>query len=161
MKIYTIILPFALAAIGIVACHHDDHVQKEESNRVSIEVMKTLQNYFTDINKDGPLAELKYLDSTALFSWYPPGFNGPIDFDSVKTILIQNAAAGNKSVVLWDSLEIFPVTKFKAKYAGKITVISIQSTGKKDTIHLSEEGNLIRREDGWKLLSGKTVIRNQ
>lgn len=145
----------------ILACHRADHDWKEESNRVAIEARKILENYFQDINENGPLAELKYLDSSSLFSWHPPGFDGPIDFDSVKTILIQNAASGNKSVVSWDSLEIFPESKHKAKYTGKITVISTALSGQKDTIHLEEEGNLIRNEDGWKLLSGSTVFLNE
>ena len=145
-----------MAISCMLSCHRGDHVWNEDSNRVAVEVRKTLKDYFKDINAEGPLAELKYLDSSDLFSWHPPGFTGPIDFDSVKTILIQNAASGNRSMVSWDSLEIFPLTKDKARYTGKIMVITLG-----DTVHLHEEGNMIRKEDGWKLVSGKTVVSKQ
>ncbi len=145
-----------IAPFLLIACNRGDHVWNEESNRVAVEVRKTLNDYFKDVNADGPLAELKYLDSTASFSWHPPGFNGPIDFDSVKTILLQNAATGIRSVVSWDSLNIFPETKDKAKYTGRISVVT-----NGDTIRLSEEGNVVKKEDGWKLVSGKTVVSNR
>ena len=156
MKLNTIVYFFFLLQVLILSCQRGDHVWNEESNRVTIEVRKTLNNYFKDINAEGPLAELKYLDSSAMFSWHPPGFNGPMDYNSIKTILIQNAASGTRSVVSWDSLEIFPQSKDKAKYEGKITVHMTSATGQKNTVYLSEEGNLARKKDGWKLLSGKT-----
>lgn len=148
-KVILLLFPVLL----LMDCHQSDHVWNEASNRVVIEVRKTLNDYFKDINADGPLAELKYLDSSAMFSWHPPGFTGPIDFDSVKTILMDNSKSGIRSTVSWDSLSVFPENSDKAKYTGKITVIT-----KGDTVHLSEEGNLIKREDGWKLVSGKTVL---
>ena len=140
----------------LISCNRGDHVWNEESNRVAIEVRKTLSDYFKDINAEGPLAELKYLDSTSAFFWHPPGFDVPIDFDSVKTILIQNATSGIRSVVSWDSLAIIPETTDKANYKGKIIVVT-----NGDTIRLKEEGNVVKKEDGWKLVSGKTVISKQ
>ena len=139
-----------------LACHRGDHVWNEESNRVAVEVRKTLNDYVRDVNAYGPMAELKYLDSSAIFSWHPPGYNGPISYDSVKTILIENSITGIRSTISYDSLSIFPETKDKAKYTGKIMVIT-----NRDTLHFSEEGNWIKREDGWKLVSGKTVISPQ
>ncbi len=140
----------------MISCNRSDHVWNEESNRVAIEVRKTLNDYVRDVNATGPLAELKYLDSSKMFSWHPPGFTGPIDYDSVRTILIENTIAGIRSAVSWDSLAIIPESNDKAKYAGKITAIT-----NGDTIHLKEEGNLIKRKDGWKLVSGKTVVSSQ
>lgn len=155
MKFMKFILVIVALSI-IISCHRGDNVSNEESNRVEIEIRQTLNDYFRDVNTNGPLAELKYLDSSKMFSWHPPGFTGPINYDSVKTILIENTIAGTRSTVSWDSLEINPESQDKAKYTGKIMAIT-----NGDTIHLKEEGNLIKRKDGWKLLSGKTVISNQ
>src|SRR5678815_3144029 len=150
---------FVLMILGIscmLSCHRGDHFGKEESNRVAIEVRQTLENYYKDVNAEGPMAEFRYLDSTDMFSWLPPGFAGPIGFDSVRTILLQNAASGVRSIASWDSLEIFPESNDKARYTGKITFIA-----EGDTVHMSEEGHVIRRADGWKMVTGKTVFSNQ
>lgn len=140
----------------LLSCNRGDHVWNEESNRVAMEVRKTLLESFEEVNAVAPIAELKYIDTSSLFSWQPPGYDAPIDFDSVKSILIQNTSACSKSFVSWDSLQIFPQSKNKAKYIGKITMVRNM-----DTIRLLEEGHLIKREDGWKLVSGKTVISPQ
>ena len=136
-----------------LACHLGDHISNEESNRVAIEVRKTLNECFEEVNAVGLISELKYLDTSSLFSWQPPGYVSPIDYDSVKSIILQNTSACSKTYISWDSLQIFPQSKNKAKYIGKITMVR-----NVDTVRLLEEGNVVKKEDGWKLVSGKTVI---
>ena len=155
MKMMKFIL-MILAISVMISCNRGDHVSNEESNRVSIEVRKTLENYYKDVNAEGPMAEFRYLDSTDMFSWLPPGYSGPIGFDSVRTILLQNATSGVRSIASWDSLEIFPEGNDKARYTGKITFIA-----EGDTVHLREEGHVIKRKDGWKMVTGKTEFSNQ
>jgi len=33
------------------------------------------------------------------------------------------------------------------------------TSGRKDTVLLYEEGIMVKREDGWKLLKGKTIAK--
>ena len=117
-----------------------------------------LHNYYKDINEKGLITELKYLDSSADFSWHPPGFDGPISYDSAATIIRNNALVISTARLTWDSLIVIPIHRDTAKYTGRITSIVVDTSGYSDTLFLKEEGTAIRRKDGWKLLSGKTRL---
>ena len=117
-----------------------------------------LHNYYKDINEKGLITELKYLDSSADFSWHPPGFEGPIPYDSAAAIIRNNAVVISSARLTWDSLTVIPVHRDTAKYTGRITSIVVDTSGYSDTLFLKEEGTAIRRKDGWKLLSGKTRL---
>lgn len=115
-----------------------------------------LNNYYKDINEQGLIAELKYLDSSADFSWHPPGFEGPIPYDSAAAIIRNNAIIISSARLTWDSLTVIPLHRDTAKYTGRITSIVVDTSGYSDTLYLSEEGVAVRRKDGWKLVSGIT-----
>ena len=146
-----------IPSIFLLSCK-PDHIWNEESNTVSREVNSMLKNYYKDINKDGLLAELKYLDSSAAFSWHPPGFDGPIQYDSVVGIIRDNALATSAIHLQWDSLEVIPVDAIKANYIGKIESILTDTSGHTDTFYLSEKGEVVKTKEGWKLRSGKTIL---
>ena len=150
-----------IATLIITSGCKNDHVWNESSNKVSVDVRKTLKNYYKDINAEGFMAEFRYLDSSDLFSWHPPGYDTFISYDSVSAILKRNALQYRKVQLTWDSLEIIPETELKARYQGYTSAILTDTTGKKDKFHLYEEGMLMKRENGWKLVSGKTVVREQ
>jgi hypothetical protein len=121
-------------------------------------VRNTLYKYYEDVNREGFLAEFKYLDSSSMFSWHPPGYKSAISFDSVKTILLRNAKLYTKVQLTWFTLAIFPESKVKARYVGKIKSVLTDSTGNRATYFLTEEGNVIKKEDGWKLVGGRTQM---
>ena len=152
MKIFLFL--FCLAALSC----KNDHIWNEESNKVHVDVKSMLHNYYKDINEQGLLAELKYLDSSADFSWHPPGFEAPISYDTAAAIIRNNAIVISSAKLTWDSLTVIPVHRDTARYTGRITSIVLDTSGYRDTLFLEEEGIVIRRRDGWKLLSGKTRL---
>ena len=121
---------------------------------------QTLNNYYNDIKQDGLLAELKYLDNSSDFFWVPPGYTTSISYDSVITILKQNAPAFKSIVNTWDTLRIIPITKELATYTGRLHSSMTDTSGAVSEFKLVETGILIKRKDGWKLLSGQTSIMN-
>ena len=143
--------------LSTLSCKND-HIWNEESNKVHAEVKSMLHNYYKDINEQGLLAELNYLDTSEDFSWHPPGFEGPIPYDSAAPIIRNNAVIISSAQLTWDSLTVIPIHRDTAKYMGRITSIVVDTSGYSDTLYLSEEGVAIRRKDGWKLLSGKTIL---
>ena len=117
-----------------------------------------MNDYYNEIKTNGLLAEFKYLDSSDDFSWTPPGYSASISYDSVANILRSNAG-GIKSILnTWNSLEIHPETEKSANYIGIITSLVTDTSGKITNIKLIERGTVIKRKDGWKLLSGETSI---
>jgi hypothetical protein len=44
-----------------------------DSDGVRKDVKSTIDNYYSDIRKEGMLASLKYFDSSKQFFWIPPG----------------------------------------------------------------------------------------
>ena len=140
----------------IIGCGSPDHIWNEDSNRVAREVRKTLINYCDDVSREGFMAEFEYLDSSSLFSWHPPGFASAISFDSVKTILLRNANIYTKVECSWDSLVIIPESNVKAKYTGRMKTILTDTAGIRNTYYFAEVGHVMKKEDGWKLVSGKT-----
>ena len=155
MKYTCILICFLLTG-----CNYGDHIWNEDSNRVAREVRQTLNAYFDDIVTKGFEAEFNYLDTSAAFAWHPPGFLDSIDYDSVRTILIANAKVIKALSMEWDSLVIFPESRHTAKYFGMVHTVMQDTTGKTDTVRLYEEGVMMKRKDGWKLVKGKTVIKS-
>lgn len=131
---------------------------EEQKGTLAMEVKETLDNYYADIKSGGLTAEFKYLDSTKDFFWIPPGYAKPITFDSVASIL--KAKAGNYKEIdnSFESLNIEVLSEDSAMYSGKIRSTMTDSTNTPMTIYLNEKGKMIKRKDGWKLLSGETSI---
>ena len=120
-----------------------------------------MNDYYNDIKTNGLLAEFKYLDSSEDFSWTPPGYSASISYDSVANILRSNAAGFKSIVNTWNSLEIRPASENRALYTGIITSRVTDISGKITNTKLIERGFVIKRKEGWKLLTGKTIILQQ
>jgi hypothetical protein len=129
-----------------------------EKKTVSDSVRNTLLRYNEAVKRTGLTAEFDYLDSSDDFYWVPPGFNGPISYDSVAILLRQNAQAFISIDNSWLRLDIRPLTNELASYTGKIKSIMKEKQGKESTTYLLETGIVIKRKNGWKLLSGQTMV---
>ncbi len=146
----------------LCACQRSNSLGEEDKARITEEVRTTLDNYYREIRQSGLLAEFKYLDSSREFHWTPPGFAQPIPFDSVATILKQNA--GKLSMVdnSFESLTIEVVSREKVTYSGIILSLVMDTTGAINTLKLKENGVMVKRNEHWKLLSGQTeVLQNE
>jgi hypothetical protein len=132
-----------------------------EKNAVSDTVRNTLLRYNEAVKRTGLTAEFEYLDSTDDFYWVPPGFSGPISYDSVAILLKQHAPAFISIDNSWLRLDIHPLTKELASYTGKIKSITKEKQGKESTTYLLETGIVIKRKNGWKLLCGQTTVVNE
>jgi len=153
MKILTsLILLLTLSCVEANKSYHFNKVA------VIAEVEQILDEYHRDIRTSGLTAEFIYLDQSADFFWVPPGYNSPLSYDSVETILRMNAKAFNSVNLTWDSLNIFPLSGEIATYAGIVSGVMIDTAGIESRISIIESGTIIKRETGWKLLSGQSTI---
>lgn len=137
--------------------------QKEkplEKERVTEEAVQMLSEYHQDIAKSGLTAEFKYLDNTSDFFWVPPGYTSALSYDSVKTILEKNALAMQSISFEWDTLRIFPLANEIANYTGIVVGQMTDTAGVASEVSIIESGTLIKRESGWKLLSGQSALLN-
>jgi len=98
------------------------------------------------------------LDKSSDFFWVPPGYNTALSYDSVKNILEINSKAYRSVEFQWDTIQIFPLTNEIANYSGIVNGIMIDTSGIKSTVSIIESGTIIKREDGWKLLSGQSRL---
>ena len=154
--VYPVII--SILIITIISCRRDAIWSDEAANTVIQEVTTTLQQYHQDIEAKGMLGEIPYLDSSAEFSWYAPGYNGPIGYDSVVSVLTQMAPMYTKVDHTWDTLTVLPASRIKAMYSGEVTTIMVDTAGRTGTLRFKETGTIVKRNDGWKLLSGKTEM---
>ncbi len=145
-----------LVALLLVACHGQD---KPWQKNVEEEVRTMMNDYLRAVREKGLLGELGYLDSTDQFSWHPPGFDGPIRYDSVAFILRTTAGRYASISSHWDTLVITPASETSAIYYGDLTSDMTDTSGLVLQFRLREEGMVIKRPDGWKLVKGKTVLR--
>ncbi len=121
-------------------------------------VRQTLNDYFADVRENGLTAEFGYLDSSADFSWIPPGYRAPISYDSVASILTQRAPFYSSISNSWDTLSILPLTNELASYSGRLQSTMVDTTGKSATYTLTETGVAIKRDGKWQLLRGQTSV---
>ncbi len=152
-------ISFALILL-IISCSQPTTLSENEKTAIIGEIRQTFNNYYGDIRKSGLTAEFKYLDSSAEFFWVPPGYGGPISYDSVVTVLRQNAPKFRIVDNTLDTLRIIPLSRELATYTGRLHSSMTDTSGKTMTFSMLETGIVIRRKDGWKLLSGQTSIIN-
>jgi len=141
----------------IISCNEANNTGELNKEKVKTEVSEMLHNYHKDMNNLGLLSEFKYLDSSADFFWVPPGFNSALSYDTVKAILETNAKALSKIEFHWDSLQIFPLTNEIANFSGIVKGFTMDTAGTKTNLLIIESGTVIKRKDGWKLLSGQSA----
>jgi len=122
------------------------------------EITKMLHEYHRAIEQGGLKAEFEYLDDTDEFFWVPPGYRSALDYDSVAAILNENDRAMSKISLHWDTLKVFSLRSDLAQFYGTITMMTEDTSGNSTTGHLVETGLVIKRSDGWKLLSGQSAF---
>jgi hypothetical protein len=150
---------FILMLLLANSCQQSNTSLSDEQHKsLSDTIRQTLNNYYTDIKREGLTAEFRYLDSSSEFFWVPPGYQSSISYDSVISIFKTNAPLFKSIDISWEELQINPLTKELAVYTGKLRSISIDTSGKVFDSKLVETGLLIRRNGGWKLLSGQTAM---
>lgn len=140
-----------------LSCKRSKTITADEKIEIRDNIRQTLTNYYDDIRESGLTAEFKYLDNSNEFFWTPPGYSSSISYDSVVTILNQNAPAYLSIDNQWDSLRITVLTKELAAYTGRLRSTMTDTSGQVSKIKLVETGLLIKRPDSWKLLCGQTA----
>lgn len=150
----------ACVVLTVISCNQSTTLNENEKANIIKDVRASLDNYFSDIKKSGLTAEFKYLDNSSDFFWVPPGYTNAISYDSVAAILKKHAPNSRSIDNSIDSLRIIPLSKELASYYARINSTMIDTTGKAETFTLIESGVWIKRNDGWKLLSGQTAVLN-
>ncbi len=142
------------------SCNTSQKVDDFDREKVIEEIELMLTNYHTAVNKEGLTAEFEYLDKSSDFFWVPPGYETALTYDSVRTILIQNDKSIEAVDLSWKSLQIFPQSNSIANYTGIVNSKTIDTAEVKAEIYIIESGTIIKRADGWKLLSGQSAVLN-
>ncbi len=140
------------------SCVQTEELNASEKELVVADVREMFNNYHSDISKNGLTAEFKYLDKSPDFYWVPPGYNSALTYDSVHTILVNNAKLFREILFEWDTLQVFPLTNEIANYSGIVKGSMTDTSGIVTSVLIIESGTVVRRSDGWKLLSGQSAI---
>jgi hypothetical protein len=98
------------------------------------------------------------LDHSPDFFWIPPGYEHPIYYDSVESVIKLNATRLKSVVNSFDSLQVIPLSERLAIYTGKMQSVTTDTSNQVTEVSLIETGVMIKRKDGWKLLSGQTSL---
>lgn len=150
---YRLFIPLLL----FIGCKRNELTIAEKEN-ISNEIQVVLNKYTQAIKKDGLMAEFAYLDSSNDFYWIPPGYTSALNYDSVRTI-ISGIAPGIKSMDnTYHSIQIWPYSATYAGYTAHVKSIGVDTAGITGTTHLLESGTMVKRNTGWKLLSGHTSV---
>ena len=144
----------------LTSCSQADKLNESEKELIINAVIEMFGNYHNDIRKDGLTAEFKYLDQSSDFFWVPPGYKSALSYDSVRQILEINAKSFQAIEFNWDTLQVFPLSDKIANYSGIVKGSMIDTSGIKSSVIIRESGTVIKRSDGWKLLSGQSAILN-
>ncbi len=150
-KVYWICL-ISLVWLG---CKED---QTFDTQKVQTEVRDFLHDYQEAMNMEGLLSEFRYLDSTEAFYWVPPGYNSVLNFDSVRTILIATAPTLTSINNQWTYLHIYPLNDTLANYTGKLLMENQDTAENINQAVLLETGLVVKRKEGWKILSGQSSM---
>ncbi len=144
----------------LTSCSQADKLNESEKELIINDVIEMFGNYHNDIRQDGLTAEFKYLDQSTDFFWVPPGYKSTLSYDSVRKILEINAKSFQTIEFNWDTLQVFPLSDKIANYSGIVKGSMIDTSGIRSSVIIIESGTVIKRSDGWKLLSGQSAILN-
>lgn len=151
-------LMFFFILLGVCCNYTMEELTKKEKQQIKKEVTQLLYGNFERIKAEGYTAELKSLDNSPDFYWIPPRQSMPISYDAVAAI-IEKFVQGNRSVVsTWDTLHVQPLSKQIATYTGKYHSVYTDTAGKVLEFDMQEIGTVVKRKEGWKLMSGKTSV---
>lgn len=146
-----------LSCLLLVSCSTPGSLSEKDKAQIREDILEMFGNYFGDIKKDGLHAEFNYLDNSDDFFWAPPGYHSTLTYDSVRAILEVNAVNLEQVEFDWDTLQIFPISHNIATYSGIVRGSILNTNGDRSNVLMIESGTLIKREDGWKLLSGQSA----
>jgi hypothetical protein len=135
-----------------------NELSRDEAEALTIAARDMLYRYCKDVSRRGLMAEAGYLDSSNDFYWVPPGYTAAISYDSVMSVLRGNAPALRSVVNTWEQLRIKPLSRTYASYSGTLASSSTDTAGTTTRVRLIETGLLVKRKEGWKLLSGQTAL---
>ena len=148
----------AIPVVLFIACETKN--EKIDRKKIDEEIRITITNYYNDIRKEGPIAEFKYLDSSEDFFWTPPGYSSPINYDSVAAFIRKNAPAFKSVDNSLDTAIIASLTNEYAQVFMKTNSTIVDTSGNTSHHSFIETGVMIKRNDGWKFLSGQTSLLN-
>ncbi|TNE50291.1 MAG: hypothetical protein EP344_17410 [Bacteroidetes bacterium] len=155
MKTYLFLTAILLS---LPACKQPDTRLTPDQKTAITEAVKTMfDRYFQAIRENGLTAEFDYLDASDDFFWVPPGYTSALTYDSVRTILIDNAGAFHRIDYRWDQVQVHPLSPDLAAYTGIVSGTLQDTTGHTTRLHMTESGVVIRRLDGWKILCGQSA----
>jgi len=141
-----------------LGCSKSDELSIEQKDEIRNEVRGMFDQYHSAIGKEGLTGEFAYLDNSADFFWVPPAYTSALDYDSVKTILEANSKGFQSIEFHWDTLSVSPLSKTIANYSGIVKGVMTDTAGVKLPVAIIESGTVIKRNDGWKLLSGQSAV---
>ena len=148
-----------MCIVILVGCEGDhSRLSADEALQIESEVSLLFDHYFEAVRKEGLTAEFQYLDHSSDFFWVPPGYENPISYDSVAAVLTLNAPKFASVENTFDTLRIIPLTTALATYTAKLRSVMTDTAGNVSSVNLIETGVVIKRKDGWKLLSGQTSL---
>ena len=151
---------FILCSSFIYFCSNQAGLTANEKVKITREIRQTLKDYNEAMKKNALSADYKYLDNSDQFFWMPPGYLSALSHDSVMAIVKNNASVLKSIVESFDTVTIYPLTRDLAAYTGRIHSVITDSSGKVAEFHLWETAIVVKRNDGWKLLSGQTSFLN-
>ena len=131
---------------------------KSEQVQAKEDATAMMQRYHVAMEEGGLMAEFEFLDESPEFFWIPPGYNSALKYDSVKEILTRNAPSISAIHIEWEDLEVIPINDQTATFHGIVISTMTDTAGQTSTVRMLESGTLIRRTEGWKLLSGQTRL---
>ena len=151
--------PWALILLPLCfSCGQPSSAESPEADRVRREAGAMLHAYHAAIAERGLTAEFDYLDDSPDFFWVPPGFSSALSYDSVRAILESNAGLFSRVEFRWDTLRVSPLSADIATFSGIVSGRMLDTLGVESHTTLLESGTLIRRDGGWKLLSGQSRV---
>ena len=155
-----LLLLIVVVVVAVASCEDPSRrgLSVNEKDIIINDVRQILNDYYAAVRDRGLTAEFEYLDSSVDFFWVPPGSEMPLSYDSIYRVLTQNAPAYKSIVSKWDTLRIVPLTIDLAMYTGRLQSTMTDTSNVSSTVRLVETGIVIRRNDGWKLLSGQTSV---
>lgn len=149
------------AALVAISCARPEPVPALEealdAGTVVEDVRAMFEAYFAAIEAGGLTAEFDYLDDSDAFFWVPPGYTSALSYDSVRAILEANAPGYRSIRYGFERVRVIPLTDEIATYTGIVRGTLVDTTGAESGVALIESGTVVKRADGWKLLSGQTA----
>ena len=158
MKIIKIIGLYLIVG-SFLSCDQEAKLTNDQKYEIINSVKKSQEQFCLDYEAEDFDAVMSHLDTSRNFFWIYPPETVPVTREIFAEVLKREFEMNNPIKFIWDTIQVVPLSSDLAYYQGRFHRVETDTSEIEQVGITFVSAIVIRREEGWKLLSGQNCLR--